>query len=81
MRIMIPEMFDYYDKEITELISQKYGYGPMDALREFLKSETRAMLENPELEMWEFGPPALFDMWEAEKVTGDPRNSAYIRSK
>ena len=81
MNPMIPELYDYYDKEITELISSKYGYTPMDALRAFLQSETRAMLEDPELEMWEFSPLALFDLWEAEKVTGDPRNSAYIRSE
>lgn len=51
----------------------------MKALREFLNSETRSMLENPDLELWAFSPLVLFDMWEAEKVTGDPRNSVYIR--
>ena len=76
---VIPELFDYYDKEITLLISNKYGYNHMDALRKFLKSKTRKMLENTDLEMWEFSAPALFDMWEAEIVTGDPRNSVYLR--
>ena len=78
---MIPELYDYYDSEIATLISEKYGYEPMDALREFLYSETRAMLEDSSLEMWEFSPRALFDLWEAEKVTGDPRNSIYIRGE
>ena len=79
MKVMIPEMYDYYDVEMTKLISDKYGYTHMEALREFLKSETRQMLENPKLEMWEFSPRALFYIWEAEKVTGNPRNSVYIR--
>ena len=71
--------YDYYDKELTQIISKKYGLSPMKALREFLNSETRSMLENPDLELWAFSPLILFDMWEAEKVTGDPRNSVYIR--
>ena len=79
MNVMIPELYDYYDKELTQLISKKYGYSPMKALREFLNSETRSMLENPELKLWAFSPLVLFDMWEAEKITGDPRNSVYIR--
>lgn len=79
MNVMIPELYDYYDKELTQLISKKSGLSPMKALREFLNSETRSMLENPDLELWAFSPLVLFDMWEAEKVTGDPRNSVYIR--
>ena len=76
---MIPEMYDYYDVYMTKLISDKYGYTHMETLREFLKSETRQMLETPKLEMWKFSPRALFDICEAEKVTGNPRNSVYIR--
>ena len=79
MNVMDAEMFEYYDREMVKLISRKYGYEHMHALREFLKSETRVMLEDPEQAMWEFSPLALFDIWEAEKVTGDPRNSVYIR--
>ena len=39
------------------------------------------MLENADLAMWEFSERAIFDMWESERVTGDPRNSAYLRSE
>lgn len=35
------------------------------------------MLENPELEMWEFCPDVIFEMWECEQITGNPRNSIY----
>jgi len=53
----------------------------MDAARAFLISETHAMLEDACLAMTEFSDRAIFDMWEAEKVTGDPRNSASLRSE
>ena len=79
MKTMIPELYDYYDRELAQLISNKYGYSQMEALREFLNSETRSMLERPELKMWDFSPLILFDMWEVEKITGNPRNSVYIR--
>ena len=42
-------------------------------------SETYKMLRNPNLEMWEFSPLGIFDMWECEQITGDPRTSLYIR--
>lgn len=69
----------YYDKEISGMIAEKYGYDDMDALRLFLGSQTYQMLIDKELEMWDFSPIGLFDMWESEKVTGNPRNSLYIR--
>jgi hypothetical protein len=31
--------------------------------------------------MTSFGAGAVLDIWEAEKVTGDPRNSVYIREE
>ncbi len=51
----------------------------MDALRLFLASETRSMLLDDDLKMWHFSPLAIFDMWENEQATGDPRNSLYLR--
>lgn len=80
MNDLQPEVLDYYDTEICNLISEKYGYSQMDALRKFLNSQSCAMLQNPELKMWEFSPVAIFDMWEAEVVTGNPRNSVYFRT-
>ena len=54
---------------------------PMDALRAFVFSKTHEMLENAELGMTDFGAEALFEIWECEKVTGDPRKSVYIRGE
>jgi len=72
---------DYYNKSVIPLIMEKYGMDQMDASRAFLTSKTHAMLEDVELAMGEFSARAIFDMWEAERVTGDPRNSAYLRSE
>ena len=73
------EILDYYDEEVVKMISEKYGYDQMEALRQFLVSETYHMCEDAELEMWQFGPLAIFEMWECEKITGDHRKSTYIR--
>ena len=75
----LPFILQFYDKEVSLLISNKYGYSIMEAYRKFLFSKTYQMLCKPELEMWEFSPIGIFDIWEAELVTGDPRNSLYLR--
>lgn len=68
----------FYDSEIVQMIVEKYGFDPMDALRSYLQSETYRMFNDPDLEMLDFSPLGLFDMWECEQVTGDPRNSLYL---
>ena len=77
----LPFVLNAYDKEVVLLIIAKYGLDPMTALNRFVKSETHRMLSDPDLEMWEFGYPGILDIWEAEQVTGDPRNSVYIRGE
>ena len=72
---------DYYNKGVIRRIMAKFGMGQMEAARAFLTSETHAMLEDARLAMWEFPEWAVFDMWEVERVTGDPRNSAHLRSE
>lgn len=37
------------------------------------------MLLDDDLKMWHFSPLAIFDMWENEQATGNPRNSLYLR--
>lgn len=70
---------DFYDRVVSKCIMEKYGLPEKQALKKFVISETYQMLINPELEMWDFSPFGIFDMWEAEQVTGNPRNSLYIR--
>ena len=72
---------DYYNKCIVSRIINKYNMTAMDAVRAFMLSKTHAMLEDPEMALWEFSEWAVFDMWEAEKNSGDPRNSIYLRGE
>lgn len=74
-------ILDYYNTQVVNMISEKYGYSHQQAFNDFAKSEIHKMLSDSKYEMWEFGAPAIFDMWEAEKITGDPRNSLYIRGE
>lgn len=37
------------------------------------------MLSDEKLQMWEFSPSEIFDMWENEQITGTPQNSLYLR--
>ena len=81
MKKLAPEIVDHYDGEVVRMIAEKYGYSPMEALRQFVISKTHELLEDEETGMTAFGAGAVFDIWEAEKITGDPRNSIYIRGE
>ena len=81
MKKIDPVIAEYYDREVVRMIAEKYGYTPMDALRLFVSSRTHELLEDAEMGMTAFGAGGVFDIWEAEKVTGDPHNSVYIRGE
>ena len=49
-------------------------------MRKFIMSETYKMLTDKELEIYTMSPEIVLDMWEVEQVTGEPRNSLYLRS-
>lgn len=72
---------DYYDRHVIGRIIDKYGMEPMEATRRFLTSRTHAMLEDPDYGLLAFPERAVFDMWEAEQVTGDPADSIYVRAE
>ena len=72
---------DCYNKNVIKMIMEKYGLTELEAAREFLMSETHRMLEDADMAMWEFSARAIFDMWEVEKITGNPRNSVHLRSE
>lgn len=74
-----PEILDYYNGEAVKMISEKYGMSYLEALRSFVCSKTHEMLENEDCGMTEFGAQAIFEIWECEKITGDPKNSVYVR--
>ncbi|MCC8041927.1 MAG: hypothetical protein LIO69_00105 [Oscillospiraceae bacterium] len=81
MNRMDPETIDYYDCEVVKMIALKYNFSDMDSLKMFVCSKTHEMLEDLDYGLTAFGAGAVFDIWECEKVTGDPRNSVYIRSE
>lgn len=81
MKRQEPEIIDFYNVEIVMMIVEKYGLSQMDALKMFIDSKTHEMLENLECGMTEFGAKAIFEIWECEKITGDPKNSIYIRGE
>ena len=81
MKRLEPEIIDYYNGEIIMMIMEKYGLDPMEAFRMFVNSKTHELLEYEDYGMTEFGAGAIFEIWECEKITGDPRNSVYIRGE
>ena len=81
MKRIEPEVIDYYNSEVVQMIIDKYGYNPMDALKEFVMSKTHEMLEHEDYGMTAFGAGAIFEIWETEKITGDSKNSIYIRGE
>ena len=69
-----------FDPEVAAQIAKSRAIPLMDGLRLFLNSETHEMLVDDSLKLWYFSPLVLYDMWENEIATGDPRNSLYLRS-
>lgn len=53
----------------------------MEATQSFMMSKTHAMLEDADYGLLSFSENAVFDMWEAERITGDVRNSVYVRGE
>ena len=76
---LFPFILSYYNRELVKKICTKYGESPMNALRMFISSQTYQMLADKNLEMWDFSPAGIFDMWENERITGSPENSLYLR--
>ena len=70
-----PPILQNFDSEVADLIAKSRNISDMDALRLFLDSKTHEMLTDDTLKLWHFSPLAIFDMWESEQATGDPRNS------
>ena len=72
---------DYYNKEVVSRIIDKYDYEPIEAVRSFLMSETHGLLEDEDNGLCAYPARAVFDMWEAERITGDPRNCVSLRGE
>lgn len=71
---------DFFNQYVINQIILKYGFDEKKAMRKFIMSETYQMLIDQELEIYMMSPQIVFDMWESEQITGNPRNSLYLRS-
>ena len=81
MKKILTRTITFFDQYVTGQIVEKYGLDDMAAIRSFIMSETYKMLLDPTLEIYKMSPRIVFDMWESEQVTGEPRNSQYIRGR
>ncbi len=43
MNKILPFILDYYDREVSQMISKKYGFPIMDICRKFLKTAKVAL--------------------------------------
>ncbi|MCD7949847.1 MAG: hypothetical protein LUG12_06290 [Erysipelotrichaceae bacterium] len=81
MKIDMMYFVIYYCKTVTEMIVDKYDINFTKAYESFINSETFQMIIDEELEMWEFSPIGIFDMWRVEQETGNPCNSIYLSAE
>lgn len=72
-------ILDFFDSYNIKKIIDKYDFDENTAMRKFITSETYKMLIDKELEIYKMSPEIVFDMWEVEQITGNPRNSLYLR--
>lgn len=69
------------DELVVREIMEKYGLDEKKAFDKFVFSQTYQMLCDYSTALYMMSPLGLLDMWECEQVTGDPRNSVYIRGE
>ena len=76
---MMTRTRDFLDRHVIELIMDKYGLPERQAVNKFILSDTYQMMSDQEQGVCLMSPLAILDMWENEQISGDPRNSVYIR--
>ena len=74
-------VLSFIDEQVCGLIAGKYGLSEFAAIRAYLSSETYRMVYDPQTRLYLASPYIIFDLWECERVTGDPRSSLYIRGE
>ena len=75
----LPPILQNIDSEVAELISNFRNLSDKDPLRLSFDSNTHELQSVTALRRFHFIPLAIFDLWESEQATGDPRNSLYLR--
>lgn len=81
-------MFTEYIQEIAWIEAKVCSFITLDkqcsdieAFRMFTNSKTHEMLLDEKLEMWLFSPEAIYEIYQTELSTGDPRNSPYLKGE
>ncbi len=72
---------DFFDRNVINLIVEKYGLTEKKAISDFINSKTYKMLADKETGIYYFSPYVVLELWESEKITGEPQNSQYIRNE
>ena len=60
---------DFFDRQVVELMVEKYGMDDREAVRAFIESKTYQLLLDVESEVYTMSPHIIFDMCESEKIT------------
>ncbi len=79
MKRVNANILEFLDQWVTREIVRKYGLSEREALERLMFSKTYQMLVDYETGVYLMSPKIIFDMWECEQITADPRNSTYIR--
>ena len=69
----------FFDRWVIPMIAEKYQLDDEKALRLFINSQTYQLLTDEGTKLFRESPLVIFDMYNAEHETGDPRNSSYIK--
>jgi hypothetical protein len=74
------ETMFFYDNWLVPLISEKEGINEEIALKKFIDSETYKMLADEDNKLYWESPLVIWDLYQTEIATGNPRNSTYIQT-
>ena len=73
------QILTFIDQRVIAEIIDKYNISERDAINRYYTSEAFEMLTDKATGLYQCSPLIIFDMWEVEQITGNPRNSSYIR--
>jgi len=70
----------FFDRWVIPLIAEEYNFDEAKAVQWFINSQTYQLLSDETTKLFRESPLVIFDLYKAERETGDPRNSTYIKN-
>ncbi|MDR0565541.1 MAG: hypothetical protein LBG47_00660 [Prevotellaceae bacterium] len=70
----------FFDRWLIPMIAEAYGLDEEKAMRLFIGSQTHKLLADQETKLFRESPLLIFDLFQAERTTGNPRNSSYMKT-